>query len=515
MGLLLEDLQQPGMEFKETHISRVLIGAREVWKLKKPVSLGFLDFSTSEKRRAACEAEVVLNRRLAPEAYLGVIPVTRDDQGRHAFAGKGEVVDWAVLMRRLPESHRLDRRLASGRLDDSQLEALAVKLANFHAEARCDAHTAQFGTIEAIAYNVRENFDQVREKLPLIRSQPEAHALEELQNSFLNRHAALFAERIQRGRVRDGHGDLRLGQIYLDDDGDATILDCIEFNERFRFGDVAGDVGFLSMDLAAHGYPRQAEILLAAYAQAAQDFDLYRLIDFYQSYRACVRGKVALLTAADTDIPAEARSRAEEEARRYYHLALSFLQRSPPTPVLVTVGGLIASGKSTVAAGLGRKMAAPVISSDRTRKFLWGTAPTQPLSEEGYSFDATEQVYREVFRLAQTVLSTGRPVIIDATFRARSQRRAARDLALSLKVPFLFIECRADTKTLRRRLKERVGRTGVSDAREELLDGFMQGWEPVEETGDLEHLILDTDSPPEETQSRLREYFPDRLGSGK
>ncbi len=516
MGRLLEDLKQPGMQLEETHISRVLLGAREVWKLKKPVNFGFLDFSTSEKRHIACEAEVALNRRLAPEVYVGVIPITRDEAGRHAFAGKGRTVDWAVLMQRLPDSHRLDRRLADGHLTKSQLESLARKLADFHSRARSDAHTAAFGTVGAVAENVRANFDAVRAKLSTVLSEEQALELENRQSAFLRDNAGLFAERIHQGHVRDGHGDLRLGQIYLDETGNASILDCIEFNERYRCGDVAADIAFLSMDLAAHGRVDLSELFLAAYVEASQDFDLYRVVDFYESYRACVRGKVALLTAADDEIQPAARLRAEEEARRYFLLALATLRRNLTPPVLVAVGGLMASGKSTLATRLGLEMAAPVLSSDRTRKHLLRAHPTQRLADEiekgSYAPEMTSRVYREIFRLARTVLSTGRSILVDASFRSRKHREALREAAHNQGAGFLFLECRADVETLKRRLRERALGPSISDGREELLDAFAQGWEAVEELNESEHLVLDTTRPLEEGLARIRGRLPQLTG---
>ena len=263
MGTLREDLQGLGLDLLETHISWVFLGDREVWKVKKPVSLGFLDFSTPAKRREACEAEVHLNRRLAPNVYRGIVPITQDSDGHHRLGGPGTAVDWAVHMVRLPVSDRLDVRLAEGRVTASDIEHLADYIASFHENARCDTETARYGTAEAISVNVRENFLQTRGTIANHLSRAKADEIETWQLRFLEKHGAAFQERIRAGRVRDGHGDLRLEHVYLNDRAEPTIIDCIEFNERFRFADVCSDVAFLSMDLASHGRVDLAERFLA------------------------------------------------------------------------------------------------------------------------------------------------------------------------------------------------------------------------------------------------------------
>ena len=243
-------MKRDAVELEETHISWVFLTDRDVWKVKKPVSLGFLDFSTTEKRRAACEAEVILNRRLAPDVYLNVVPITLDAACRHQIGGEGSPVDWAVHMVRLANADRADVRLAEGRLGEVDIERIAVHVAAFHRQARSDDETARYGTVAAIGFNVRENFEQTRETVSAHLTRGEAEEIETWQTRFLEDNTKLFEERSRAGCVRDGHGDLRVEHIYLDREGRVTILDCIEFNERFRFADVCADVAFLSMDLA-------------------------------------------------------------------------------------------------------------------------------------------------------------------------------------------------------------------------------------------------------------------------
>jgi hypothetical protein len=515
---LKSDLRDRGYELIETHISRVFLGADEVFKVKKPVSLGFLDFSTLEKRRRACEAEVELNRRLAPDVYLGVVPVTVGDDGRHRVGGDGEPVEWAVRMKRLPDRRRADHLLAAGELGDGAVERIAAHLAGFHRDARCDDETAHFGELDTIRKNVEENFEQTRDTIGDHLSPEEAAEIERWQKRFLADQAALFAGRVEAGRVRDGHGDLRLEHVYLrpEEKGGVTVVDCIEFNQRFRFADVCADVAFLAMDLTWQGRTDLAERFLAAYAREANDYDLYPLVDFYESYRAFVRAKVSSILAADPDAESEARERAAGEARRYYLLALASERRPLLPPAVVAVGGVIAAGKSTVARRIGAELSAPVIDADRTRKHLVGAAPTEPLHHRpfrgAYSEDTTEGVYAELIRRAGVVLASGRPVVLDASFRTRRHRRAAQTLARERGVPFHFVECLADPEICRRRLRRREG--GVSDGRLEIFDDFLASWQPVEELPEDEHLVLDTAQPLEENVEKLRRElvtWPDGL----
>ncbi len=493
---LKRDLLGPGMDFEETHISWVFLGARDVWKVKKPVSLEFLDFSTPSKRREACEAEVRLNQRLAPDVYQGFLPITLDSNGRHRIGGPGQAVDWAVHMKRLPRADRADTRLAEGRLESSHVRKIAERIASFHEQAVLDTEAERYGTVKVIEGNAKENFDQTRATIGKYVSTAEATEIEDWQIRFLRRHADLFADRLRTHRVRDGHGDLRLEHVYLDRINCVTIIDRIEFNQRFRYADVCADIAFLAMDLTWHGRVDLAERFLAFYARATGDFDLYRLIDFYQSYRAYVRGKVLSLLAEDASASSVLRSRSKREARRFFLLALACERPSLVPPRLIAVGGEIAAGKSTTAEALGEKLAAPIVDTEGTRKQMLGAKPAEKLHEApftgAYDPSISEQVYDEVLRRAASVLSSGRTVILDASFRTAASRAAARDLARSEGVPFTFFECRAPATVSLRRLRRRARENGVSDGRLEIFDAVAARWEPVEELASNEHVVLDT-----------------------
>ena len=294
----------------ETHISWVYLLDRDVFKVKKPVDLGFLNFGSREQRLEACEEEVRLNVRLAPGVYRGLVPITRGLDGRCVVGGSGRVIDWAVHMERLSDDERADTLLARGTLSGERIDAIATRIAEFHDTARGDEKVSRFARPSAIEKNVQENFDQTRHALSQYLDPTEAEEIVRWQTAFVHEQQDRFERRIAQGRIRDGHGDLRLEHVYIGPRGGIRVLDCIEFNERFRYADVCADIAFLSMDLAAHGRVDLAERLLASYAREADDYDLYSVVDFYESYRAFVRGKVASMLANDEDADPTSRRHA-------------------------------------------------------------------------------------------------------------------------------------------------------------------------------------------------------------
>jgi len=506
MGELKQDLARAALEVRETHISWVFLAEELVLKVKKPVNFGFLDFSDSERRREACLSEVRLNARLAPGVYLGVLPITRRADGLHEVDGRGAVVDWAVQMRRLADADRADLRLSGGRLGVEHIERLARELARFHAAASSSPEIAKFGSVEQIRGNVRENFAQAHSRLSAFISETQLREVEDGQLAFLEQHQELFRERCQHGRIRDGHGDLRLEHVYLDAAGAPTIIDCIEFNERFRYGDVVADLAFLSMDLAFQGRVDHKERLLATYASESDDHDLYALVDFYESYRAYVRAKVSALGLDSVALPA--RAELERQIRRYLLLALASEHAPDSPPRLIALGGLIASGKSTLGRALSAELALPWISSDRVRKSQSGVAPTTPLSDAAfdanYSEAASARVYTEVLRRAEVVLRSGRSVVLDASFRSRAARAAVRELASRRNASFVLVECRVPLDVSRARLLERAHGPSESDGRSQIFDDFAARFEPITELGAGEHVVIDTSGGLEQSLAQLR-----------
>jgi aminoglycoside phosphotransferase family enzyme/predicted kinase len=500
VSTLLEDLARPEaypaprpttIRLITTHISWVFITDHDVWKLKRPVDYGFLDYTTLDRRRHFCHEEVRVNSRLARDVYRGVVPV-RLARGLHSFTSDGTIVDYAVRMRRLPETASADSLLQHDHLTHEHLARLAGRLVAFYAAS---PPAPSGGSGDVLRANVEENFAQVR---PFIGRFVDLHTFEAVrtwQLGCLARDANTFETRQEQGRIRDGHGDLRLEHVYFEGH-EPVVIDAIEFNERFRLADVAADVAFLAMELDARSRPDLAASFLAAFARECGDYDLYAVVDFYLSYRAWVRGKVAGFLAADPSTGSEKAQRKSREAERLFALARAYCQPRVELEPVVAVGGLIGAGKSTLADSLGRSLSVLVIDSDRTRKALAGVPATAQASAEAYTEAFTRQTYDELFRRADVVLGSGRGVILDATFRGRDLRLRARQLAIRHGRPFRFVEAVCDDATLRARLRSRAAAgVSVSDATEELLERFRREFEPVTELAAGEHVPVRTTLP--------------------
>jgi aminoglycoside phosphotransferase family enzyme/predicted kinase len=507
-GLLRPEAYPPPrparVELVTTHISWVFLTDHDVWKVKRPVDYGFLDYTTLERRRHFCEEEVRLNRRLAPDVYLGVVPVRRGAAGA-TVAGDGAVVDYAVRMRRLPDAASADALFRAGALGHARLWRLAGTLARFYAASPA---TPAYGALDVIRGNVTENFDQVRPFVGRFLSVATFEAVRAWQLGGLAEHAARFEARVEQGRIRDGHGDLRLEHVYFEGE-DPLVLDCIEFNERFRLGDVASDVAFLAMELDGRGRSDLAESFLGRFALEFDDYDLYGVVDLYRSYRAWVRGKVAALLADDPSTPPEKAARKAREAQALFTLAQRYASPADRPRPVVAIGGLIGTGKTVLAEALARELALPVVQSDRTRKWLVGVAPTDRAPAAAYEADVSRRAFDELFRRATAVVASDRGVILDATFRARELRSRARELAARHDRPFLFVEATCDDAILRERLRRRVAGPSVSDATEALLGRMRAEFEPVTELPPTEHLVVRTT----ETIPALVEAVRRALGS--
>ncbi len=489
-------------EHVETHISHVFLSPGEVFKVKKPVDFGFLDFRTLDARRRACEAEVRLGRRLSPDVYLGVVPIVRDARGvvrRAAPDSVGDVVDVAVHMRRLPDAHRADIRLREGRLDANALETIATRLVAFFATAR---KTPVYGDPRFVRRNVDENFEQTRSALVQILGPREAEALRRFQYGRLAHLEPVLRRRAWCGRAIDGHGDLRLEHVYVDDAGTVRIIDCVEFNERLRCGDVAADLAFLSMDLAYHGRSDLAERLVARVAEGLHDFGLYQVVDFFESYRAHVRAKIETFVRDAPGVTAARREAAGRRARRYARLAEAAGRPPLVEPFVLAITGGIGVGKSTLARAVADRYAAPLVGTDATRKFMLGVSPTQSLAADphtgAYDPMVTDAVYDEVLRRADRVLASGRPVVLDGTFGARTHRARILRLAARHGVRVVVVVGRLDRAERLARLARRARGPSESDGRAEILDALDAAVEAPDDLPDTVRLDLDLSRPLEE-----------------
>ncbi len=302
----------------QTYISWVFITDRFAYKVKKPVDFGYLDFTTLRRRHHYLHEELILNRRLCPDIYLEVLPVVVH-QGRARLGGVGHPVEYALKMVRLPQERMMDEVADRGELRQEHLEAIIGELVPFYARAATGPRINKFGEPAVIAYNHEENFSATENLVGSLLSRSRFEHIRGFARSFLADHRALFLKRVREGRIRDCHGDLHMKNICLADR--VYIYDCIEFNPRFRYGDVAADVDFLAMDLDFHGFRDLSRYFVERLAQAASDPELLVMLDFYKCYRAYVRGKIAAFSARDPELAAEARTQAEATARAYFRLS--------------------------------------------------------------------------------------------------------------------------------------------------------------------------------------------------
>ncbi len=308
----------------QTHISWIFIAGDLVYKVKKAVDFGFLDFTTLEKRNYYCNKEIELNRRFAPGVYVGVLEITEDGEGRLCPGGEGAIVEYAVEMKKIPEKRMLYRLLEAGRVTEDDVRRVGRYLARVYGEIPSDERAQKFGTSEVIATNVLENFDQTRKYREGPVSTAAFDALETWSRSFLERNKPLLSARGEGGYIKDCHGDLHLQHICIE--GNAiSIFDCIEFNERFRFGDVASDVAFLSMDFDFNGRRDLGDIFVGAYVDESGDASLLDVLKFYKVYRAMVRAKVTSFMLDDETLGTAVRKEVFRKAKRYYDLAHAYV----------------------------------------------------------------------------------------------------------------------------------------------------------------------------------------------
>jgi aminoglycoside phosphotransferase family enzyme/predicted kinase len=450
------------VELKETHISRVFLAGNLVYKIKKPVDFGFLDYSTLRKRAHWCRREVELNRRLAPAVYLGVERITFSG-GRYRLGGTGAAAEYAVVMKRLPDSCLLSTRLETGRATLKEIGAVARRTALFHSEA---APASRRNTSVAILRrNLEENFSQTA---PFVGSTVGAGDYEEVlryNRVFLRDRLPLLRKRIRDGRFRDCHGDLRAEHICIA--REVAIIDCLEFSPRLRQTDVAAEAAFLYMDLLYHGHPHLARHFAESYIRASGDWELRLLLAFYACYRAVVREKVESFRFADPGLPLKYREEARRRAGRYFHLARD-LARKDGRPRLFLFGGLPGTGKSTAAAAWSALLGVTWLRSDTVRKEITGTplAARRFAVDEGiYREEETRRTYRTLMERAAPLLRGGHSAVLDATFTRRWQRSLASELARKTGALLVEVECRAAEKAIKKRLaKRQPSRTDPSDA---------------------------------------------------
>ncbi len=485
------------IRFVQTHASYVFLASPYVFKVKKKVNFGFLDFSSLKKRRYYSEREVFLNRRLCPDIYLGVIPISLS-AGKLKF-GKGEkVIEYAVKMRKLGDRYFMVRLLRHDQVTTKDLDRIVSRLKDFYEAETPTQKITNWGRIKNLKISTSENSDQTRAFVGVTISKEAFEAIAFYTSLFYTQKGKLFSARVRERRIRDCHGDLHLEHIHLAPKT-LSIFDCIEFNDRFRYIDVASDVAFLAMDLDHHDRPDLSRQITSRMADSLRDRGMLDLMDFYKCYRAYVRGKVESFQQARAEVSEAEQKKIRMQAERYFHLALRYaLFGSAPTVLVVM--GRAASGKSTLANALGRDLGLEVISSDRTRKELAGVPLFQrvkgPERLRLYSEARTNETYQRLFQYAETQLDRHASLILDATFSRREYRHELRRLLEAKSANYWFIEAEAPDEVVRQRLEQRKGAIDVvSDARLEDFEILSRSYEAPSEI-DMHHCLrLATDRP--------------------
>jgi uncharacterized protein len=480
-----------GVQVVETHISWIFLTGRFAYKLKKPIDLGFLDFSTLARRHHCCLEELRLNRRLCPDLYLDVLPVNSSN-GAYRIGASGPVVDYVVQMVQFDRRFELDRLLMADRLTIEMVGSIAAIVAGFHRTTPAADQATAFGSPEVLLMPMLENLERTGQ---LIHSPAEVTALSALREWTLEEHRRLeptLRQRKMSGFVRECHGDMHTGNMVMRDTR-IEIFDCIEFNPRLSIIDVMSDAAFLFMDLQHSGRRHLAWHFLNAYLVGTGDYAGLRVLRLYCTYRAMVRAKVTAIRLSQ-EIDAERQKVILEEHRSYLSLALEFVR--PSKPVLVLMRGFSGSGKSVLASKLADAGGFAHLRSDIERKRLFGISPTGSSSASGhdiYTAQASEETFRRLLDAAESAISGGYKVIVDATFLKRERRRPFIELADRMNCLCRIVCLSAPVETLRERVQGRLEDGGdPSEAGLSVLMSQMGSDEPPEE--DEKSLCIDIDT---------------------
>ncbi len=499
-----------GVHLIQTHTAWVLLTGKHVYKIKKPVDFGFLDFSTLEKRRHWCEEEVRLNQRFAPTIYLEVVEICGTLTHPH-IGGPGSVLEYAVHMRQFPGKQLLSELAEHKQLKIAHIDQLSEKIATFHQTTDHAAPGSDFGRSNLIHHWVSENF---RDIIPTLKTDEECRQLECIRQWTQEQWEQLkpyFAYRKQNGFIRECHGDLHLRNMTIID-GEITPFDCIEFNAELRWIDVMSEVAFLIMDLEEHGYPHLGHQFLNGYLQHTGDYEGLRLLPYYLVYRALVRAKVAILRREQVSPQTQDYLESSVNYRHYLQLARQHMDKEPS--ILLITHGLSGSGKSTVSLALTQAKGIIQIRSDIERKRLSSLKVTEHHTFEVntgmYDSQQTEKTYQRLAELATYVIEAGFPVLLDATFLQEKHRDLIRQVANTLQVPFLILHCVAPNTMLEQRIcvRKEIGQD-PSDATPEVLNVQRDHAQPLR--ADEQTLTLTVDTSQENYMQTLLENLNERL----
>ncbi len=504
---LIQQMMQPGfyphpvkepIALIQTHVSYVLLTGDYVYKLKKPVNFGFLNYSTLELRKHFCHEEIRLNRRTAPDLYLEVLPITQLSE-QYQLDGTGEAVEYTLKMLQFPQESLLSNLFEQGQLQEKDIEELARIVAKFHELAKTDEYISKFGQVPQVRAAFDENYQQSEKYIGIAQTQLQFDETQKFTDAFFAEKQDFLNSRIKNNFIRECHGDLHLRNICRWQD-QIVLFDCIEFNEPFRFADVMYDVAFAVMDLDARGRKDLGNVFLNTYIEQTGDWEGLQVLPLYLSRQAYVRAKVTSFLLDDPAIPQADKDAAAKTAAEYYKLAWEYTQ--PKQGRLILMSGLSGAGKSTVARQVARLTEGVHIRSDAVRKHLGGIRLEEKGGSDLYTAKMTQKTYGRLLELGVKLASQGFTVILDAKYDRQDLRKDAITLAQSQQVPLQIIYCTAPEEVLRDRLNKRTG--DIADATADLLTSQQAAAEAFSEEEEGYVSTLDTTT---DLQGKLQQLF--------
>jgi aminoglycoside phosphotransferase family enzyme/predicted kinase len=463
------------VEIIQTHISYVALTGRYAYKIKKPVNFGFLDFSTLEKRKYFCEEEVRLNKRLCPEIYLDIVPITKKNND-FELNGKGKAVEYAVKMKEFPQEKIMTKQLEKEKIDEEILDKICNILNKFYKTSECSDEIDSYGSIETIKKNIDENFDQTKEVIDVTIPKEIFNYIKTATKHFLGKKKDIFEKRIKNGFIRDCHGDLHSGNIVISNK-EVFIFDCIEFNKRFRYSDVASDIGFLAMDLDFQANPYHSSYFIDKYVEKSGDKGIYDVLNFYKCYRAYVRGKVIGFKLNDPQVDKKEKQEIIKTASKYfdlayYYAALFSRDLVKSQPIFFITSGLTGTGKTTVARKISTDYNTHLISTDEIRKELQGIEKFERHHDAYntglYSPDKMIYTYKKALEKAEKLLGKNESVTLDATFKTKKLRDLACNIASKNNAMFIILYCSCPEEFVKIYLNQRLKKKSISDGRWEI-----------------------------------------------
>ena len=505
ISALIEQMQEPEfyshpiaepIKLVQTHVSYVVLTGEYAYKIKKAVNFGFLDFSSLEKRKHFCEEEIRMNRAIAPELYLEVVPITEIKPGKLVLEGDGEIVEYAVKMLQLPQENLLSELFSAGKLTEKHLEELGKTVADFHAVAITSDRITSFGEVEKIRESFDSNYQQTEKYIGIVQTKEQFDVTKKYTNNFFAEKKELFKQRRDNNKIKECHGDLHLRNIWWWQNK-IRLFDRIEFNEPFRFVDVMYEIAFTVMDLDARGRSDFGNIFLNTYIEQTGDWEGLQVLPLYLSRQAYVRAKVTSFLLDDPNIPPEVKEDSKKIAADYYRLAWEYTKSKPGK--LILMSGLSGSGKTTVAKKLAKNIGAILIRSDAVRKHIAGIALDEKGGDDLYSAEMNQKTYNRLLKLGIILAAIGFPVILDAKYDRTSLRQRAIDKAKSNGIPLQILHCSAPISVLKERLSQRT--RDISDATPDLLDKQIAATEAFTTTE--KNYLLEIDTSSEDWKSQL------------